>query len=151
LLLFVGADANAQDMLDRVGPLDEVYESYNDCFAATKGGKLNPDALIKLGWSRAETDGAGADVPVLFARSDRAPVVMLSGSLDEGICIVSARFENVAAMQKFLGAWGAALPKFEKGEVSFSAEGHPVMFRQAGSQTKPRLNLVVGMGPEAKE
>ena len=144
--------AAAQDAsLDRVGPIEEIYESYNDCFAATQGAEIDAEKLVELGWSRAQSEGEGDDSPIFFARTDRAPLIMLSAPRGRGVCVVMAGFDSTKSMRKFLGAWGDGLPEFKDGQLGFFAEGHPIIFKQAGSQKKPRLNLVVGMGPEAKE
>ena len=138
-------------MLGRVGPLSEIYESYNDCFAATEGGSIDQQALVDLGWSKGAMEGAEGASPIIFARADRAPVLMLSAESGKGFCAVMAGFEDAAAVGTFLSAWGDGLPEFEDGQLNFFAEGRPILFRKAGSQDKPRLNLIVGTGSETKE
>lgn len=149
--LVVAAPASAQDgALDRIGPLEDVYESYNDCFAATENGSIDKNALIERGWSASEVDAEGAML-TMFARSDRAPTLMTNHDGGMGMCVVMARFEDVASINRFLSAWEGKLPAFEDGETVFSAKGRPIIFRLAGTQQEPRLNLVVGTPTETKE
>jgi len=138
-------------MLNRIGPLSEIYESYNDCFAATDNGQLTPEALTQRGWTRATSSDGQTNSLSFYGRADRAPIITLSGDKNGGICIVMARFKDVSEVRKFLSAWGDKLPAFKDGQLSFFAEGHPIMFRQAGSQTEPRLNLIVGTVSGTKE
>ena len=151
LLTAIALSAAQQSALDRVGPLSEIYQSYNDCFAATANGKLNPEALVELGWGRATSNGAESQSPMIFGRGDRAPLLMLNGDEESGICVVMAGFEDMAAVRKFLSAWGDKLPGFKDGQIFFFAEGHPIIIRQGGSQKKPRLNLIVGTASGTKE
>ncbi|WP_265564306.1 hypothetical protein [Sphingomicrobium arenosum] len=140
------------DPMGRVGPLEDIYQSYNDCFAATSDGVLNPAALTDLGWREAEQSGGASDGPSFFSHSDRAPLLLVNGSDNGGgICVVMAAFSDVASINQFLSAWGENFPAFEDGQVSFFAEGQPILFRLAGTQDKPRLNLVVGTATETNE
>ncbi len=145
------APANAQM---RVAELGEVYQSYNDCFAVTDTGSLNPDALSAAGWQRATmSDGKGKpieDSPLIFGHPERAPLVLLSALEGQGACIVVARIENLKAYDQFKSAWGGKLPKPNKdGEISFIAQGRAVLMAPTGSRKEPRLRLAVGTRMES--
>jgi hypothetical protein len=136
-------------------PLDQVFASYNDCFAATNTPSLVPDALEQLGWERATIQGRGGErvenAPIIFARGDRAPLIMLSGLEGQGICIVSSRIASFAVFDEFKAAFGGKLPKPEKnGEITYQAEGRIVRIAPAGTPEKPGLKLIVGTRMESK-
>ena len=139
----------------RPAPLEEIFESYNDCFAATNGGSLAPAELEKLGWTRATITGddgeAVADAPIIFGHGERAPIIMLSNLEGEGICLVNARIEGFEVFDEFKAAFGGKLPKPKKnGEITYQAEGRVVQIAPTGSSDKPSLRLVVGTRMESK-
>ncbi len=133
----------------REAPLPEIFESYNDCFAATETGAINTDALRDLGWVRATmTDDDGNSVddgPIIFGHTQRTPLIMLSGLDGEGVCMVSARIESFDVFEEFMAAFGGNLPDPDgDGAITYSAQGHIVQIAPTGSRDKPSLRLVVG-------
>jgi len=145
------APANAQM---RVAELGDVYESYNDCFAVTETGSIDPAALAAAGWQRAavSNDGGGEieDGPIIFGHLERAPIIMLSALEGEGACIVIARIKDLKAIDQFKSAWGGKLPKPNKDvEISFFAEGRAVQMATTGSRKEPSLRLAVGTRMES--
>ena len=92
--LLLGSAAHAQM---RVAPLSEIYESYNDCFAATEK-EIDVSALEARGWQRATMRSADGEPieggPDIFGHSDRAPIIMLSGTQGAGVCVVTARLKD---------------------------------------------------------
>ena len=149
---FVAAPAHAQM---RVAELSEVYESYNDCFAATQTSSLAPDTLIARGWQRAKmSNGEGAaidDGPIIFGNPEQAPLIMLSALEGEGACIVIARIKDLKAFDQFKSAWGAQLPRPDtNGQITFFADGRAVQMAPTGSRKEPSLRIVVGTRLESK-
>jgi len=138
----------------RPAPLEEIFESYNDCFATTNSGQLAPAELKKLGWKRATIEAEGKAVdggPIIFGHGNRAPIILLSGTEGQGVCIVNARIESFSVFEDFKAAFGGKLPKPDKdGEITFFAEGRPVQIAATGSQNEPALRLVV-MTPMEKK
>ncbi|MBI1401994.1 MAG: hypothetical protein GC147_02115 [Porphyrobacter sp.] len=151
-LIALGAAPAAAEL--RTAPLEDIFESYNDCFAATNGGALDPAELEKLGWSRATISSRGKPVeggPVIFGHGERAPIILLSGTEGAGICIVNARIKNFSVFTDFTSAFGGKLPKPDKdGEINFIAEGRPVQIAPTGSRDKPAMRLVVMTPTENK-
>lgn len=151
LLALVSAPASAQL---REAPLEEIFESYNDCFAATNGGEIAPAELEKLGWKRATIEANGKAVnggPIIYGHKDRAPIILLSATEGSGLCMVNARIEDFSVFEDFKAAFGDKLPKPNKdGEITFFAEGRPVQIAATGSQSEPALRLAV-MTPMEKE
>ncbi len=151
-LFALGAAPAAAEM--RAAPVGEIFESYNDCFAATNGGTLDPTELEKLGWSRAtiSSDGkAVEDGPIIYGHGQRAPIILLSGTGGAGICIVNARIKSFAVFEEFTAAFGGKLHKPNKdGEITFMAEGRPVQIAPTGSRDKPAMRLVVMTPTENK-
>lgn len=138
----------------RVAGLGEVYESYNDCFAATETGSLDPDALGSAGWQRGALSNSGSenieDEPIIFGHASRAPIIMLSALEGEGACIVVARIETSDVFEQFTSAWGEKLPKpNEDGEISFFADGRAVQMAPTGSRNEPSLRVAVGTRMES--
>ncbi|WP_188641484.1 hypothetical protein [Blastomonas marina] len=138
----------------RVAELGEVYESYNDCFAVTETGSIDPAALAAAGWQRATmSNGDGGEIedgPIIFGHLERAPIIMLSALEGEGACIVIARIKNLKAFEQFKSAWGGKLPQPNKdGEISFFAEGRAVQMAPTGSRKEPSLRLAVGTRMES--
>jgi hypothetical protein len=131
----------------RPSPLGDIYASYNDCFKVMTKDGVRPEVLGTLGWSPASPSASGKprkDGPALFAHPQRAPVIMLSSNPGEGICIVMARLERVAAFEEFKSAWGGQLPKPNRdGVIFFQAEGHPIRLQQTGSRQEPSLTIAV--------
>lgn len=131
----------------RVAELGDVYKSYNDCFAATPATGLMPGALEERGWQRAKIEKSGRPVEsplLIFGHADRAPLIMLSAESGSGICIVTARVKDLAAIEEFKSAWGDALPKPNTdGTISFFAEGHAIQMAATGSKKEPGIRLVV--------
>ncbi len=140
--LLSAASASAQL---RPSPLGDIYASYVDCFkVATKDG-LKPDVLTTLGWSRATVEGqSAADKPIFFGRSDRAPLILLSAEQGQGLCIVLARLEDLAAFENFKSAWGGKLPQPDKdGVIYFRAEGHLIRLQRTGTAKEPNMTIAV--------
>jgi hypothetical protein len=137
----------------RPSPLNEIYQSYNDCFKVATAGGLKPEVLGPLGWSRAKVSGGApaASDPIIFGHAQRRPLILLSAEQGQGLCIVMARLENAGAFDEFKKAWGGKLPKPDaEGAISFSAEGHIVQLRQTGTRQAPSLSLAVMTPTESK-
>lgn len=137
----------------REAPLPQIFESYNDCFAATESGAIETSALESHGWARATmTDGEGNPIeggPIIFGHSDRAPILLLSGLEGDGVCIVNARIESYAIFDQFKDAFGGKLPEPDAdGAITYGAKGHIVQIAPTGSTEKPSLRLVVGTKAE---
>lgn len=146
----MGSPAQAQL---REAPLLQIFESYNDCFAATESGKIDTAALTSLGWARATmTDGNGKridDGPIIFGHKDRSPIIFLSALEGDGVCIVNARIESFDIFTSFTDAFGGNLPEpDDEGAITYSAQGHIVQIAPTGSKDKPSLRLVVGTKSE---
>ena len=150
-LALISAPAAAQL---RPAPIEQIFESYNDCFAATNGGGLAPAELEKLGWKRATIKANGKtleDGPIIFGHKNREPIILLSGIEGSGLCMVNARIENFSVFEDFKAAFGDKLPNPDKdGEITFFAEGRPVQIAATGSQNEPALRLAV-MTPVEKK
>lgn len=132
----------------REAALTEVFESYNDCFAATRGGSISVPALEGLGWKRATVQtGNGEPIqegPVFFGHPERAPLIILNAVEGEGFCMVNARIESFAVFEEFKQAFGGQLPKAaENGAITFLAEGQAVQIAPTGSREAPALRLAV--------
>lgn len=138
----------------RPAPIEDIFESYNDCFAATNTGALAPSELERLGWKRATIDADGKSIeggPVIFGHEARAPIIMLSGTEGSGACIVTARIESFDVFENFKSAFGGKLPKPNKvGEITYSAEGRIVQIAPTGKRSEPALRLVVMTPVESK-
>ncbi len=127
----------------------QIFETYNDCFAATENGSIDTVALGSLGWARARMtadDGAAIeDGPIIFGHSERAPIILLSALEGDGFCIVMARAENSEVFEQFKQAFGDNLPDpDENGAITFFAQGHIVQIAQTGSRDEPSIRLAVG-------
>ena len=134
------ASAAAAQM--RVAPLTDIYESYNDCFAATKSG-IDAGALESRGWARATVDREPATNPAIFGHGARAALVMLEGDGHKRICIVMARLENDEAFSQRVSAWDGL--RFDYGgDAWFSVDGHPVSIARTGSTAEPSVRLIAG-------
>jgi hypothetical protein len=152
-LLSVVAVAPATAALP-VSPLNDIYESYNDCFkVATKEG-LKPEALGPLGWSRATVSKDGKPVdkaPIIYGHAKRAPIILVSADKKDALCIVMARIESVNAFEEFKKAWGGKLPPPDKeGAIYFFAEGQPIRLQPTGTPQQPALTIAVMAKPESK-
>ena len=137
----------------REASLQQIFESYNDCFAATETGTINAAALTSLGWSRATmTDGDGnsiKDGPIIFGHTDRNAIILLSALEGDGVCIVNARIASFDVFESFTEAFGGNLPEpDEQGAITYRAQGHIVQIAPTGSKEKPSLRLVVGTKSE---
>ncbi len=137
----------------REAPLPQIFQSYNDCFAATDSGQINTSALVSLGWARASmTDGDGKPIdggPIIFSHSERSPIILLSALEGDGVCIVNARIESFEVFKSFTEAFGGNLPEpNEEGAITYRAQGHIVQIAPTGSKDKPSLRLVVGTKSE---
>ncbi|EAQ30549.1 hypothetical protein NAP1_07215 [Erythrobacter sp. NAP1] len=137
----------------REAALPEIFESYNDCFAATESGSISTSSLEDLGWARATMrDGDGntvEDGPIIYGHGERAPIIILSDLSGDGICMVNARIESFDTYEEFKAAFGGKLPDAnEKGEILFSAQGHIVQIAPTGSREAPAMRLVVGTRTE---
>ena len=134
--------------------LADIYQSYNDCFAATAGTSLAPAALEKLGWTRAEIKSDGKKVeggPIIYGHAERQPIILLSATQGKGICVVNARIKDFSVFEEFKKSLGGKLPKpDDTGEITFIAEGRPVQIAPSGSRSKPALRLVVMTPLESK-
>ncbi len=153
LVFSVAAAAPAAAQL-REAPLPEIFQSYNDCFAATESGQIDSAALIELGWDRATMrDGDGNAIeggPIIFGHAERRPVILLSALEGDGVCVVSARIESFEVFETFTEAFGGKLPApNDEGAITFSAQGHVVQIAPTGSSEEPSLRLVVGTKREA--
>lgn len=125
-----------------VAPLPDIYESYNDCFVATADG-VDAGKLEALGWKLADINGKPGADPKIFGHAARAPLIIVGGQGDNGVCAVVAKLESAAAFDELVSAWQGI--KFDKkGEASFMAEGHPVMIAKTGSKGAPAVRLAVG-------
>ena len=145
-LALAAAPAAAQT---RPAALGEIFESYNDCFAATDGGSLSPDALAKLGWAKGEWDTKKPEGPFVFGHGDRAPVILLTSLKGEGMCIVLARIENEETYEGFKAAFGGQLPKANaEGVIFYRANNRIVRLARTGTQDKPSMSLAVGTPAE---
>ncbi len=136
----------------RVGPLADIYESYNDCFAVTNTGSLTPAALADSGWQRATISGGGnaGDQPIIYGHAERAPLIMLSAESGDGACIVVARLENREAFVQLISAWGLDLDNLNDGAVTFFAEERPVQISATGTDNEPSATLAVGTRMESE-
>jgi hypothetical protein len=131
-----------------VAPLPDIYESYNDCFVATAEG-VDSSKLDHLGWKRVQIDGKPSADPAIFGHDKRAPLILMSGKGNEGMCAVVARLESAAAFDELVSAWQGI--KFDKkGEASFFAERHPIIVTKTGTRDAPAVRLVVGPPVEKK-
>ncbi|WP_337660975.1 hypothetical protein [Erythrobacter sp. Alg231-14] len=127
----------------------QIFETYNDCFAATENGSIDTAALGSLGWALARmTTDDGRDVegaPIIFGHGERAPIILLSATEGDGFCIVMARVENSEVFDQFKQAFGSDLPDpDENGAITFFAQGHVVQIAQTGSRDEPSVRLAVG-------
>jgi hypothetical protein len=157
VLLLAGAALGAVPAAAQTGtaPVRQVFETYNDCFAATNTASLAPAELEKLGWQRASVESSKGDkitdAPIIFAHADRSPLILLSGLEGQGICVVTARIESYAVFDEFKAAFGDKLPRPDKkGNITYQAEGRIVQIAPTGSPEKPSLKLVVGTRMESK-
>lgn len=135
--------------------LGDIVASYNDCFAATNTASLAPSELEKLGWQRATIQSSTgekiADAPIIYGHTARSPLIMLNALEGQGVCVVTARIESLAAFDAFKAALGGQLPRPERnGEVTYQAEGRIVQIAPTGSSDKPSVKLVVGTRMESK-
>lgn len=156
-LMLIGAALGATPAAAQIdtASLRQVFQSYNDCFAATNTGSLAPAELEKLGWQRASVQsGTGEtmkDAPIIFGHADRAPLILLSGLDGQGVCVVTARIESLAVFEEFKDAFGGKLPKPDRnGTITYQAEGRIVQIAPTGSREKASLKLVVGTRMESK-
>jgi len=136
-------------------PLPEIFESYNDCFAATPASGVSTSALEKLGWIRAtiESDGTKDTKPdlIIFGHSDRRPLIMLDKESGPGICIVTAKLENKRNFQSFLDAFGGKLPKPDKnGNITYFVNGQVVQLAKTGTRKEPAMRAVIMTPEESK-
>ena len=146
----LAAPAAAQS---RPSPLNEIYQSYNDCFEVATAEGLKPEVLGRLGWSRAKVSGGAptAGDPIIFGHAKGRPLMLLSAEQGKGLCIVMARLENAGAFDELKKVYGGKLPKPDaNGAISFSAEGHTVQLRQTGARQAPSLSLAVMTPTESK-
>ncbi|WP_090196250.1 hypothetical protein [Erythrobacter sp. HL-111] len=132
----------------REATLPEIFETYNDCFAATRTGDMSVASLEELGWSRAtlqSDDGqAVEDGPIIYGHAERAPIIILSALEGEGVCMVNARIDSFDVFEEFKKAFGGKLPQAdENGAIFFVAEGQPVQIAPTGSREAPALRLAV--------
>lgn len=132
----------------REAKLPDIFESYNDCFAATEGGSISLPALENLGWKRATMrKGDGEEIdggPIIYGHGKRAPIIILSALEGEGACMVSARIKSFKVLEEFKQAFGGKLSKAdESGTITFLAEGQAVQIAPAGSRKAPALRLAV--------
>ena len=136
----------------RVGPLAEIYETYNDCFAATETGSINADALVDAGWQRAKVSGGGnaEDQPIIYGRTDRAPLILLSAETGEGVCIVMARLKDDEAFRALISAWDFSFDDLTDGAITFFAEDRAVEIAATGTDEKPSATLTVGTRMESE-
>jgi hypothetical protein len=151
-LAALGSPAQAQL---REAPLPEIFESYNDCFAATESGQIDTSALTTLGWARASmTDGDGKQIddgPIIFGHSERSPIILLSALEGDGVCVVNARIASFEVFTSFTDAFGGKLPEpNDEGAITYRAQGHIVQIAPTGSKDKPSLRLVVGTKSETE-
>lgn len=150
IAVLVAAPAAAQL---REAPLPQIFESYNDCFAATESGAIDVASLTSLGWARATmSDGDGNPIeggPIIFGHAERSPIIILSALEGNGVCMVNARIESFDVMKQFTDAFGGRLPApDDEGKITFRAQGHIVQIAPAGTMEKPSLRLVVGTKAE---
>lgn len=139
----------------REAALPEIFESYNDCFAATESGEISISSLEALGWSRAtirSSDGEPIEnAPLIFGHSERKPIIIMSALEGEGVCMVNARIESFEVFEEFKQAFGGKLPEPDKqGSISYFAQGHPVQIAPTGSREAPALRLAVLTPKESK-
>lgn len=134
--------ANAQM---QVGPLGDIYLSYNDCFAVAGENGFDPEVLETLGWSPSENHRESRDGEArVYGHSERAPQIILSDDGDVSFCAVTARLESVEAFDEFTDAWGGALPAPNAdGVIFFRAEGRIVRLERTGSDAEPALSIAV--------
>ncbi len=75
---------------------------------------------------------------------------MLSAEKGTGVCVVIAKLKDEKVFESFLSAFGEKLPKPDKeGNISFSAEGHPVQLALTGSKEAPAMRAII-MTPKEK-
>ena len=132
----------------REAALPEIFESYNDCFAATKSGEISVSSLEALGWSRATMRASNGEPieggPIIFGHSARKPIIILSALEGEGVCMVNARINSFKTFNELKQAFGGKLPEpDENGSITFFAEGHPVQIAPTGSREAPAMRLAV--------
>ena len=132
----------------REAELPEIFDSYNDCFAATKTGSISLGALEKRGWKRAVVSAAdGKEIeggPIMFGHAERAPIVMFDATEGDGICMVTARIKSFDVYEDFKQAFGGKLPPAnEDGTTTYVANGQLVQIAPTGSREAPALRLIV--------
>jgi hypothetical protein len=138
-----------------ISPLPDIYVSYNDCLAVAAPSGLSQSKLASLGWVQATMQTAdpkaAAEPPLIYGKTDRKSLIILSSPRGKGLCIVMARIATRASFAEFLKAWGNALPASDKdGVISFKDEGHIVQIRQTGTDKEPALSMTV-MTPLEKQ
>ena len=157
LASLVGSLALATPAAAQMGPspLDDIYESYNDCFKVAAKGGMKPEALGPLGWSRATISSKAkkdnGDGLIVYGHASRKALLMLSATKGEGLCIVLAGLETAGSFDEFTKAWGGQLPPPDaEGAINFSADGHVVQLRRTGSTQRPSLSIAVMTPVETK-
>ncbi|KEO92651.1 hypothetical protein EH32_15450 [Erythrobacter litoralis] len=140
------APAAAEQM--REAALPEIFETFNDCFAATESGGISVASLEGRGWSRATLRSGDGEVieggPIFYGHAERAPIIILSTLEGQGVCMVNARIESFEVFEQFKQAFGGKLPPADdEGTITFMAEGRPVQIAPTGSREAPALRLAV--------
>ncbi|MBX7482699.1 hypothetical protein [Qipengyuania qiaonensis] len=144
-LTLPAAPASAQM---REAALPEIFESYNDCFAATESGAISIASLESNGWARASmSDGDGEKVeggPIIYGHTERAPLIILNETEGAGVCMVNARIKSFKVFEEFKAAFGDRLPKpDDEGSITFFADGQAVQMAPTGSREAPALRVAV--------
>lgn len=140
--LLVASPAQAQ-LKD--APVSDIFESYNDCFAATAGGEVSVAALEDLEWELGDWEEGDDDMPLVFSHPERAPIIMLTADEGDGLCVVIARTENEKTYETFVGAFGGKLPAPDaNGVIYYTVKGHIVRLAQTGTAEEPGMTLAVG-------